>query len=161
MLRVRCVRVCVPRWKAGVCTNPRCSARWWRLLVLCGGGGGGGVRRPWLRRGGGRGLQPSPRSVGGDSCAPCFPPPPFGPRAVPLWARFPLPLSCFGRVSCYGRALCPRQGILHSQGILLLSPSLPRGSGRWPSCSTLPHCLGFLGQEGRREGELDRVVGWF
>ena len=60
----------------------------------------------------------------------------------------------FGRVSCSGKASCPKQGIL------LLSASLPRGSGQWPSCSILPHCLGVLGQEGQREGGLD-VVGWF
>ena len=39
MLHARCVRVCLPRRKAGVCTGPRRPALWWWLRVLFGGGG--------------------------------------------------------------------------------------------------------------------------
>ena len=39
VLRANCVRVCLPRRKAEVCTGPRRSALWWRLRVLCGGRG--------------------------------------------------------------------------------------------------------------------------
>ena len=127
----RAVRVCLPQRKAGVSTGPRCSALWWQLRVLC----GGGARAPApvvARRGGG--LQPSPWSVSGASCTPCPP---------PLWSTHHRAL---GRISSAAlllwQGILQQQGILHSQGILLLSASLPRGSGQRPFCHTLPHRLG-------------------
>ena len=142
MLRARCVRVYLPRRKAGVCTGARRSALWWRLRVLC-GWGGARVPAPVARGGGGA---PAPaaerwwRFLRSVSSPP--PPPASAPRAIALRAGFPLPLSCFGRASYSGKASCRRQGILHLQGILVLFASLPRGSGQWPSCRTLPHHVG-------------------
>ena len=103
MWRAHCVRVCLPRREAGVCTGPRCSALRWRLRVLC--GGEGHVHRPWLRRGGG---------------APAL--------AAERWWRFlramppppPLRLThhrALGLISSAGFLLW--QGILQQQGILL------------------------------------------
>ena len=84
MLRACCVRVCFPRREAGVCCGPRCSALRWRLRVLCGGGGGGG-------------RAPTPAAVRGRDSIPRrealvalpvrrAPLPPFGLRAIVLWA---------------------------------------------------------------------------
>ena len=94
------------------------------------------VRRPRLRCQGGGGVQPSLRSVGGASCAPCRPPPSLRPTR---------PTRISSAALLLWQGILQRQGILHSQGILLLSASLPRGSGQWPSCCTLPHCLGAMG----------------
>ena len=143
MFRARYVRVCLPRRKVGVYTIPRCSALSWRLRVLC-GGGGGTCAGPGCGAGGG-GLQPSPRSGGGASCAPCPTSPPFGPRAAALWAGFPVPLSCFARVSCGGKASCYGRDPAPGRASCIRKASFCKASFCKASFCSMPHCPQCVG----------------
>ena len=143
--RARYVRMCLPRWKVGECTSPCCFALRWRLRVLCdgvgGGGGGASAPVPAAAPGGApalaaerwwrflRTVPPSRR---------------LRPRAVALWAEFPMPLSCFSRVSCSGRASCFRMASCICKASFCSLPHCPGAVGRGLPAArcTLPHPIG-------------------
>ena len=136
----RCVRVCSPWQKAGVCTDPRHSALWWRLRVLC----SRGDKRagPGCSAGGGGGSSPRHGALVALPTHRAPPPPPshFGPRAGALWAEFPLPLSCLGRASCSGKASCRGRASCPMHCAPCRAFYIRRASFH-----SLPHCPGAMG----------------